>query len=146
MLSIVFNQGSINLRHGLFADLGFSVADRQENIRRIGETAKLMVEAGLIVITAFISPFRDDRDRARSLFAEGDFIEIYCSAPLEVCESRDVKGLYARARSDEVKDFTGISSPYEPPLNPELVVDTQMPLDQCIVNIMGLLRARGLIV
>lgn len=133
-----------NVRHGLCADLGFSVKDRQENIRRIAEAAKLMVEAGLIVITAFISPFRNDRDRARSLFADGDFVEIYCAAPLEVCESRDVKGLYARARAGEVKEFTGISSPYEPPLNPELIVDTQMPLQHCVEQVIEILRGRGL--
>ena len=98
-----------NIRHGLCADLGFTAEDRAENIRRIAEAAKLMVEAGQIALTAFISPFRQDRERARSLFPHGDFLEIFCDAPLEVCEKRDVKGLYRRARAGEVKEFTGIS-------------------------------------
>lgn len=131
-----------NVRHGLCADLGFSVTDRQENIRRIAESAKLMVEAGMIAMTAFISPFRADREWARSLFPHGDFIEIYCAATLEVCESRDVKGLYALARAGEVKEFTGISSPYEPPLNPELVVDTRMPLADCVVQVIVVLKEK----
>lgn len=112
-----------NLRHGLCADLGFSEADRTENIRRAGETAKLMLEAGIITLTAFISPFKADRDKIRQRMPN-DFIEIYCYCPLAVCESRDVKGLYKRARQGEVKQFTGISSPYEAPENPELVIDT----------------------
>lgn len=135
-----------NVRHGLCSNLGFSVDDRRENIRRIAEAAKLMAEAGVIAMTAFISPFRDDRDRARSLFPHGDFIEIYCDAPLEVCESRDVKGLYKKARAGEVKEFTGISSPYEPPVNQELTVDTGcQPLEHCVAQVMGLLRERGLV-
>lgn len=113
-----------NVRHGLCRDLGFSPADRQENIRRIGEMGKLMADAGVIVITAFISPFRSDRDGIRSLLDEGDFIEVHCDAPLQVCEQRDVKGLYKKARAGEIPEFTGISSPYEPPLYPELVVHT----------------------
>ena len=135
-----------NVRHGLCSNLGFSNEDRHENIRRIAEAAKLMVESGVIAMTAFISPFREDRERARSLFAHGDFIEIYCAAPLAVCESRDVKGLYARARAGEVKEFTGISSPYEPPLRPELVVQTgSQELQSCVAQVMDLLRARGLV-
>lgn len=135
-----------NVRHGLCSNLGFSIDDRRENIRRIAEAAKLMMEAGVITMTAFISPFRTDRERARCLFPHGDFIEIYCAAPLEVCESRDVKGLYARARAGEVKEFTGISSPYEPPLRPELTVDTGGPsLDDCVAQVMGLLRRRGVV-
>ena len=113
-----------NVRHGLSSNLTFSDDDRKENIRRIGETAKLMMEAGVIAITAFISPFREDRDNVRGLLSQDDFIEIYCNASLEVCESRDVKGLYKRARAGEIKNYTGIDSPYEEPTNPELVVNT----------------------
>ena len=135
-----------NVRHGLCRNLGFSVEDRRENIRRIAEAAKLMTEAGVIAMTAFISPFRDDREKARSLFPHGDFIEIYCAAPLEVCESRDVKGLYKKARAGEVKEFTGISSPYEAPVKPELTVDTAgQPLEDCVAQVMALLRERGVI-
>lgn len=113
-----------NVRHGLCGDLGFSDHDRIENIRRIGETAKLFLEAGVITLTAFISPFRTDRERARSIFPHGDFLEIFCNCPLTVCETRDVKGLYAKARSGQIKNFTGISSPYEAPEAPELQIDT----------------------
>jgi len=113
-----------NVRHGLSSNLTFSDDDRKENIRIIGETAKLMMEAGVIAITAFISPFREDRDNVRGLLSQDDFIEIYCNASLEVCESRDVKGLYKRARAGEIKNYTGIDSPYEEPTNPELVVNT----------------------
>ncbi|WP_430232151.1 adenylyl-sulfate kinase [Nitrosomonas communis] len=135
-----------NVRHGLCSDLGFSAEDRSENIRRIAETTKLLTEAGVIAMTAFISPFRHDRERARSLFSDGDFIEIYCQAPLELCEKRDVKGLYRRARAGEVKDFTGISSPYEPPLSPELVVATDnLPLEDCVAQVLSMLRFRGVI-
>lgn len=135
-----------NVRHGLCSNLGFSIEDRSENIRRIAEAAKLMMESGVIAMTAFISPFREDRERARSLFPHGDFIEIYCAAPLEVCESRDVKRLYARARAGEVKEFTGISSPYEPPVKPELVVDTGgQPLEDCVTQVMAMLRSRGVV-
>nr|WP_246590109.1 adenylyl-sulfate kinase [Marinobacterium ramblicola] len=117
-----------NLRHGLCKDLGMSEADRTENIRRVGELAKVMTEAGLIVITAFISPFRADRDAARMLFREGDFIEVYVETPLEVCEQRDPKGLYQKARSGVIKDFTGVDSPYEPPLSPEVSANTACTL------------------
>jgi len=135
-----------NVRHSLCSNLCFSIDDRRENIRRIAESAKLMLEAGVIAMTAFISPFREDRDKARSLFPHGDFIEIYCAAPLEVCEGRDVKGLYARARAGEVKEFTGISSPYEPPLKPELVVDTGgQSLEDCVAQVMAALRGRGVV-
>ena len=113
-----------NVRHGLCADLSFTADDRKENIRRIGEMSKLFLEAGVIALTAFISPFQSDRDRVRSLVKNGQFIEIYCKASLGVCEQRDVKGLYAKARRGEISDFTGISSPYEAPLKPELVLDT----------------------
>lgn len=135
-----------NVRHGLCGDLGFSEQDRVENIRRVGEVAKLFLEAGLITMTAFISPFRMDRERARSLFPHGDFLEIYCDCSLEVCEERDVKGLYKRARAGEIKNFTGISSPYEGPSAPELVVDTnRLSLDESIDAVFTLLRARGVI-
>ena len=119
-----------NVRHGLCADLSFSDEDRKENIRRIGQMANLYVEAGVIVLTAFISPFRTDRENVRKI-AGSDFHEIYCKSSLEVCEARDVKGLYKRARAGEIPDFTGISSPYEEPLSPELQVDTESHLDEC---------------
>lgn len=135
-----------NVRHGLCSDLGFSSEDRVENIRRVGEMAKLFLEAGVIALTAFISPFRSDRERVRSLVPHGEFLEIYCRCPLEVCEDRDVKGLYKRARAGEIKDFTGISSPYEEPVDPELVVDTgSQPLGQSVDNVIELLRVRGVI-
>lgn len=135
-----------NVRHGLCGDLGFSVVDRTENIRRIGEVAKLMIDAGVIALTAFISPFRADRERVRGMVMHGEFIEIYCHCPVEVCETRDVKGLYQRARAGEVKDFTGISSPYEAPLKPELTVDTAtQPLDACVTQVLDYLRERGLL-
>lgn len=133
-----------NVRHGLCGDLGFSPEDRTENIRRIGEMAKLFVDAGCVVLTAFISPFRSDRDRVRALVDEGDFLEIYCRCDLTVCEQRDVKGLYQKARAGEVKDFTGISSPYEAPLAAELVVNTgQDTLEHCVQQVMTLLAERG---
>ena len=113
-----------NVRHGLNKNLGFSPEDREENIRRIGEVAKLFADAGTIVMTAFISPYRADRDQARALIAEDRFVEVFVDCPLEVCEERDTKGLYKKARAGEIKEFTGISAPYEPPLNPEVTVDT----------------------
>lgn len=135
-----------NVRHGLCHDLGFEDADRAENIRRIGEVGKLFVEAGLIVMTAFISPFRVDRDRARSLFPHGDFIEIYCDCPLAVCEQRDVKGMYRRARTGEIPHFTGISSPYEPPREPELRVATgELSLDASVETVLSMLVAKGIL-
>ena len=135
-----------NVRHGLCGDLGFSAADRTENIRRIGEVAKLMIDAGVIALTAFISPFRADRERVRGMVMHGEFIEIYCHCPVEVCETRDVKGLYQRARAGDVKEFTGISSPYEAPLKPELTVDTAtQPLDACVTQVLDYLRGRGLL-
>ena len=135
-----------NVRHGLCADLGFTLQDRQENIRRIGEMSKLFIEAGVIALTAFISPFKEDRDRVRGLVVVGDFIEIYCCAALETCESRDVKGLYAKARQGEIKEFTGISSPYEVPENPELVVDTgSLPLETCVAQVMQYLREHSIL-
>ena len=135
-----------NIRHGLCGDLGFSIDDRSENIRRIAEVAKLMMEAGVITFTAFISPFRSEREKARLIFPHGEFLEIYCKCPLEVCEQRDVKGLYKKARQGVVKDFTGISSPYEEPLNPELVVDTAADsLENCTRQVVELLKERGII-
>jgi adenylylsulfate kinase len=133
-----------NVRHGLCRDLGFEESDRRENIRRVGETAKLFIEAGIITLTAFISPFLEDRNRVRSIFQNGNFLEVYCKCPLEVCEQRDVKGLYQRARDGKVKQFTGISSPYEPPKNPELIVETdKLTLEESVIQVMGLLKTRG---
>ncbi len=134
-----------NIRHGLCGDLGFSDADRVENIRRVSEVARLFVQAGVLTLTAFISPFRADRARAREILGD-DFIEIYCDAPLEVCERRDVKGLYARARAGEIPEFTGISSPYEPPEHPEIRVCTgEAPLADCVDTVIGWLRDRGIV-
>lgn len=134
-----------NVRHGLCGDLTFSIEDRSENIRRISEVAKLMLEAGVITLTAFISPFRQEREKARKIAPHGDFFEIYCRAPIEVCEQRDVKGFYQKARRGEIKEFTGISSPYEAPANPELVVDTgTQPLETCVNQVLELLETRGI--
>ncbi len=128
-----------NVRHGLCADLGFSERDRAENLRRIGEMCKLFVEAGVVSLAAFISPMAAERARVRAMFQPGDFHEIYCEAPLEVCESRDVKGMYARARRGEIANFTGISAPYEAPADPELVVPTgTLPLEQCVERVLAL--------
>jgi len=125
-----------NVRHGLCGDLGFSAADRVENIRRVGEVAKLFMEAGVIVLTAFISPFREDRNRVRAMVQPGEFVEIYCQCPVEVCEQRDTKGLYKKARAGEIGQFTGISSPYEAPDSPELVVNTsERNLQDCVQQV-----------
>ena len=113
-----------NLRHGLNRDLGFTEADRIENIRRVAEVAHLMIDAGLIVIASFISPFRAEREMARKLFSEGEFVEVFIDTPLQECERRDVKGLYAKARRGELKNFTGIDSAYEPPISPEIHIST----------------------
>ena len=135
-----------NVRHGLSSNLGFSEDDRRENIRRIGEAAKLMMEAGVITMTAFISPFRGDRDEVRKLMPHGDFLEIYCQASLEVCESRDVKGLYKKAREGLIKNYTGIDSPYEMPVKPELIVETDvMTLEQSVKAVLRLLHERGIL-
>ena len=115
-----------NVRHGLNKNLGFSAEDRAENIRRIGEVAKLMADGGLITLTAFISPYRVDRDAVRELMMDGEFIEVYCKATLETCEGRDPKGLYKKARAGELKGFTGIDDPYEEPESPEIVLDSDM--------------------
>jgi len=120
-----------NVRHGLNKDLGFTEVDRIENIRRVGEVAKLMTDAGLIVITAFISPFRSERDMVRRIINPRDFIEIFINTPLEIAEKRDVKGLYSKARSGKLKNFTGVDSPYEPPQKPDISIDTtKMTVDQ----------------
>jgi len=122
-----------NLRHGLNSDLGFSEADRNENVRRAAEAAKLMVDAGLIVIVGLISPFKKERDWARSVFKTNQFKEIYISTSLKACEQRDTKGLYEKARRGEVKDFTGIDSTYEAPENPDLMIDTEnRTVDECV--------------
>jgi adenylylsulfate kinase len=135
-----------NVRHGLSGDLGFSAQDRVENIRRIGEMAKLFMEAGVIVLTAFISPYRADRERVRGMVEHGDFIEIYCDSPIAVCESRDVKGLYKKARAGQIAEFTGISSPYEAPENPELTVNTgATELGVCVDLVLGEIAHRGII-
>lgn len=135
-----------NVRHGLCSDLGFSDDDRTENIRRIGEVAKLFLEAGVIVLTAFISPFRADRELARSLVPHGEFLEIFTDASLEVCETRDVKGLYAKARAGIIPQFTGISSPYEEPESPELRVETgALDLETCARQVVEMLCDRGIV-
>ena len=135
-----------NVRQGLCGDLGFSDNYRVENIRRVGELAKLMTEAGIITLTAFISPFKSDRNTARKLVPQGDFLEIYCLCPIETCEQRDIKGLYKKARAGEIPFFTGISSPYEAPEHPELVINThEQTLDESIQAIVNLLMQRGVI-
>lgn len=135
-----------NIRHGLCGDLGFAEADRVENIRRIGELAKLFVEAGTVVLTAFVSPYRRDREHARGLLLHGDFLEIWCRCPIEICEQRDPKGHYQRAREGKIKDFTGVSAPYEEPPDPELVLDTaRLSIDESVDKVMTLLRERGIL-
>jgi adenylylsulfate kinase len=128
-----------NVRFGLNRDLGFSPEDRTENIRRIGEVCRLFNDAGLIVLTAFISPYRADRDLVRALHPQGSFVEVFVDTPLEVCEARDVKGLYAKARAGEITEFSGISAPYEAPRDPELVVDTSQPLEACVAAVIAAL-------
>ncbi len=135
-----------NVRHGLSSNLGFDDADRRENIRRIGETAKLIMEAGVIAMAAFISPFRADREAVRNLMPHGDFIEIYCKASLEVCEFRDVKGLYKKARAGLIKNYTGIDSPYEEPVHPELIVATdKLSLEQSVKAVLEVLKEHGIL-
>ena len=134
-----------NVRHGLCGDLGFSESDRAENIRRVGELTKLFVEAGTIVLTAFVSPFRRDRERARGLLP-GDFLGIYCHCPIEVCEQRDPKGHYQRAREGKIKDFTGVSAPYEEPADSELVLHTaRLSIEESVEKVLMLLRDRGIV-
>jgi len=149
----LFEQGQLcmvldgdNIRHGLNKNLGFSPEDREENIRRIGEVSKLFADAGLITMTAFISPYRKDRDQARSLLNEGEFIEIYVKVPLDIAEERDPKGLYKKARAGEIKEFTGISAPYEEPLNPELCIDTAaFSLDECVAQVVKFLAEKNIV-
>ena len=132
-----------NVRHGLCSDLGFSFVDRTENIRRIGEMVRLFLEAGVISITAFISPLEVDRERVRRLVSDEDFFEVYCRCPIGVCEERDMKGMYQRARRNEILEFTGISSPYEEPANPNLVLDTNdESVEQSVEKIFNLLLER----
>ncbi len=135
-----------NVRHGLCADLGFSEADRTENLRRVGAVAGLMVDAGLLVLSAFISPYRSQRELVRSLVPQGKFLEIHIATPLEVCEQRDVKGLYKKARAGEIRQFTGISDPYEAPLAPDLVLNTaESTLEQSVEQLLALLVHKGVI-
>jgi len=133
-----------NIRHGLNKDLGFSPEARAENIRRIGEVAKLFTNAGVINVTAFISPYRADRDQARKIMEQGEFLEVFVDCPVEVCEQRDPKGHYRKARAGEMKEFTGISAPYEPPLSPDVVVRTdKMSEAECVAHILGYLEQHG---
>ncbi len=135
-----------NVRHGLSSNLSFNNDDRKENVRRIGEVAKLMMDAGVITMTAFISPFREDRDLVRKLLPQDDFIEIYCKASLETCESRDIKGLYKRARAGEIKNYTGIDSPYEAPNNPELIIDTEHEsLEESVSKVIDFLKVKTIV-
>ncbi|MCC6384281.1 MAG: adenylyl-sulfate kinase [Bacteroidia bacterium] len=132
-----------NIRHGLNSNLDFSPEGRTENIRRIGEVAKLFSDAGIVTLTAFISPFRKDRDNVRNLLPKNDFIEVYVNCPIEVCEQRDVKGLYKKARTGEIAEFTGISSPFEPPPNPEIEVRTnEQSVEQCVNIIVDFVLTR----
>lgn len=135
-----------NVRHGLNTDLGFSPADRTENIRRVGEVCRLFYDAGLVVLTAFISPYKQDRCRVRSRHPSGGFIEVFVDCPVEVCERRDVKGLYRKARAGEIADFSGVSAPYEAPLEPELVVNTaESDLATCASEVLAHLEERSVI-
>ena len=135
-----------NIRHGLNNDLGFSPEDRTENIRRIGEVAKLFTDGGVLNLTAFISPYRSDRDRVRSIMGEGDFIEVHVDCPVEECERRDVKGLYAKARAGKIPEFTGISAPYEAPEKPEIVLETaKLSEEQSVAKVLEYLEKNGYI-
>lgn len=135
-----------NVRHGLNKNLGFSPEDRTENIRRIGEVSKLMTDAGLVVLTSFISPYRADRDAVRALHAPGDFLEAHVAATVETCESRDVKGLYAKARAGQIPEFTGISAPYEAPEKPELVLDTnRQSVEDSVAQVVQYLEEKGVL-
>ena len=135
-----------NVRHGLCSDLGFSEQDRHENMRRIGEAAKLFVESGTIVLAAFVSPYREDRERVRSRLPHGDFYEVFCDCDLSLCESRDPKGLYARARRGEIDNFTGISAPYEEPIKPDMVINSgTMSVEDEVELVSSILKNKGLI-
>lgn len=142
--NLVYRLDGDNIRHGLNKNLGFSPEDRTENIRRIGEVAKLFVDAGVIAMTAFISPYKADRDLVRKLLADKEFIEVYVECSVEECEKRDVKGLYAKARSGEIKEFTGISAPYEAPEQPEIKINTeQLSVEQAVQSIIEQLVEQG---
>jgi adenylylsulfate kinase len=133
-----------NVRHGLNSNLGFSPEERTENIRRVGEVAKLFTDAGLVVFTSFISPYRSDRDRVRAAMRPGDFVEVLADADVDTCEKRDVKGLYKKARAGEIPEFTGVSAPYEPPERPELVLDTKVQsVDESVARLIGYLEEKG---
>ncbi|SHM72068.1 adenylyl-sulfate kinase [Gracilibacillus kekensis] len=133
-----------NIRHGLNANLGFTPDDRKENIRRIGEVSKLLNDAGLFTLTAFISPYQEDRDKVRQIIPDGEFIEVYVKCSLESCEARDPKGLYQKARSGEIKGFTGIDAPYEEPLAPELVIDTEsQSVEEAVAEVLEFLKTRN---
>lgn len=135
-----------NVRQGLCKDLGFSADDRRENLRRVGEVALLFVDAGILTIAAFASPYRTDRRMVRQMFAPGDFIEVYLKCDVTVCEERDPKGLYRKARCGEIKNFTGISDPYEPPEHPEILLATdRMSIDESVERIVGYLKNKGVI-
>ncbi|MFC0211216.1 adenylyl-sulfate kinase [Paenibacillus chartarius] len=135
-----------NIRHGLNKNLGFSSEDRKENIRRIGEVSKLFVDAGLITLSAFISPYREDRENVRALFSTNEFVEVYVKCSIEECERRDPKGLYAKARNGYIKEFTGITAPYEEPVKPEIIVETDtQSIEDCIQSIMNFLKNNELI-
>jgi adenylylsulfate kinase len=135
-----------NVRHGLNKNLGFSPADRTENIRRIGEVAKLFTDAGIVTITAFISPYRADRDQVRAIMSDGDFVEVHVDCPVETCEERDVKGLYKKARAGEIPEFTGISAPYEAPEKPELVIRTKdQTVEESSRQVLAFLERRGIL-
>ena len=135
-----------NVRHGLCSDLGFAPADRQENLRRVGEASKLMVDAGLVVLAAFVSPYRADRDAIRALFPQGEFVEVFVDTPLAECEQRDPKGLYKKARAGEIKNFTGISDPYEAPEQPEVHIHNHArSVSDVVAELLAQLQARGLL-
>jgi len=144
--NITFILDGDNIRHGLNSNLGFSPEDREENIRRLGEVAKLFSSAGVIVLTAFISPYRKDRDQARSLAPEGRFVEVFVDCPLDICEQRDPKGLYQKARKGEIPEFTGISAPYEAPEAPEVYLNTgTQSVEECVETVVAYLREKGII-
>lgn len=135
-----------NVRHGLCSDLGFSLEDRRENMRRIGEMISLFLDSGVISLTAFISPMKNDRDMVKNIIGHENFIEIFCDCPLEVCEQRDVKGLYKKARAGEIKNYTGISSPYEPPVNPDIVIKSaETSIRDCVNMVINELREQDII-
>jgi adenylylsulfate kinase len=135
-----------NVRHGLCRDLGFSLEERKENLRRIAEMVRLFLDSGVISLTAFISPLAEDRASIKEIIGPNDFIEVYCNCSLEICEQRDVKGLYRKARQGKIKNYTGISSPYEPPTNPAIELNTgEQPLSECVNGIVNSLRERGII-